>query len=98
MPHLTQDDYTAIMAPFTIEVTAFAATINERKFNAIFDNWHKAFGDDLQLSSSDPALFVRDSDMTGLVQGVSLTVNGVVYKIRDVQPDGPGTVKLELKK
>ena len=98
MSNITQDDYTAIMAPFVIEVTAFAATINERKFNAIFDNWHKAFGDDLQLSSSDPVLFVRDSDMAGLVQGVSLTVNGVVYKIRDVQPDGPGTVKLELKK
>jgi len=98
MVHITQEDYTAIMAPFVIEVTAFAATGNERRFDAIFDDWHKAFGDDLQLSGSDPVLFVRDSDMTGLVQGVSLTVNGIVYKIRDVQPDGPGTVKLELKK
>ena len=87
-----------MMAPFAIEVIAFAATVNERRFNAIYDNWHKAFGDDLQLSGADPVLFVRDSDMTGLVQGVSLTVDGVVYKVRDVQPDGPGTVKLELKK
>jgi len=87
-----------MMAPFTIEVTAFAGTGSERRFNAIYDNWHKEFGDDLQLSSAEPVLFVRDNDMTSLVQGSSLTVNGVVYKIRDVQPDGPGTVKLELKK
>ena len=98
MPYLTQADYTAMMAPFTIEVIAFAGAGNERRFNAIFDNWHKEFGDDLQLSGADPVLFVRDSDMTSLVQGSSLTVDGVVYKVRDVQPDGPGTVKLELKK
>lgn len=98
MPYLTQDDYTAMMAPFTIEVIAFAGAGNERRFNAIFDNWHKAFGDDLQLSGADPVLFCRESDVTGIVQTDPITVNGVVYKVRDVQPDGPGTVKLELKK
>jgi len=97
MTYLTQADYTAIMAPFTIEVIAFAATVNERQFNAIFDDWHKAFGDDLQLSGADPVLFCRESDVTGIVQTDPITVNGVVYKVRDVQPDGPGTVKLELK-
>lgn len=98
MPYITQEDYTAMMAPFEIEVIAFASTANARIFNAINDNWHKEFGDDLKLSGTDPVLFCRATDVSGLVQEDPITVEGVVYKIRDVQPDGPGTVKLELKK
>lgn len=87
-----------MMAPFSQEVTAYAGTANERSFEAIFDNWHQAFGDDLQLSGAEPVLFCRSSDVAGIVQGDAITVDAVVYKVRDVQPDGPGTVKLELKK
>jgi hypothetical protein len=98
MPYITQEDYTAMMAPFAIVVTAYAGTGNQRTFNAIYDNWHQLFGDDLQLSGADPVLFCRESDVTGIVQTDPITINNIVYKVRDVQPDGPGTVKLELKK
>lgn len=98
MPYITQDDYTAMMAPFTIEVIAFAGTVDERTFDAIFDNWHQAYGDDLELSGVKPELYCLESNVVGMVQEDTITIDGVDYKIRDVQEDGIGIIKLELKK
>lgn len=95
---MTEADSTHIMAAFTQPVIAFKDTVDERTFDAVFDNWHQAYGDDLQLSSVYPVLFCLLSDVAGMVQGDPVSVDSVDYQIRDVQEDGPGIIRLELKK
>lgn len=98
MTYITQQDYTHIMASFTTPVIAYAGTAEERIFDAIFDNWHQAYGDDLQLSGTNPELYCKESDVADMVQEDPITIDDIEYRIRDVQPDGVGIIRLELKK
>ncbi len=98
MTFMTQVDNAQIMAAFTQPVVAFKGGTGERGFDAIFDNWHQSYGDDLQLSSVYPVLFCLESDANGMVQGDPVNVDGNDYHIRDVQPDGLGIIRMELKK
>lgn len=93
-------DLGSIIEPFSTQqpVIAFANTGDEIRFIAVFDNTHKEYGDDLQLSGSYPTLICRTVDVANLKQTEPVTVNGTKYKIRDVQADSHGMTYLELKK
>jgi hypothetical protein len=71
---------------------------SSKSIKVIFDNEH--YGEkvyDQEINSSMPVATCKTSDLTGLKQGDTLTVNAVTYKILDIQPDGTGLTKLILK-
>lgn len=97
MSFMDQDTCAQIVTAFTQPVIVYPGTAEERTFDAIFDNWHQAYGDDLQLSGVYPELYCLQRDVVGVVQDDPVTVDGTAYRIRDVQEDGIGIIKLELK-
>lgn len=50
------------------------------------------------ISASDLSIFGRAGSLTGLAIGAAITVDGVAYVIRDVQPEDASTTRVELKK
>jgi len=91
---------------FTEDLTAFfdtddfaiAATLqgSATAVNVIFDAAHlEALG----VSSANPAAMVKASDVSDADIGKTLTIDAVVYTIRDRQPwDDGATVLLQLSK
>lgn len=67
----------------------------------IFDAAHLSVdvGSGVPVSSTNPILTCRSADLTnGGKEGDRLTIDGVDYLVRDVQPDGTGMTVLELEK
>jgi hypothetical protein len=50
------------------------------------------------FSGPVPVLTAADADITDLAYGDALTVNGVAYTVREMQPDGVGMTRILLKK
>lgn len=70
---------------------------SEREVVGIFDNQHLSL--DLgagSVSTSELQFMCRTSDAVGFTQGDTLDMDGVVYEITDVQPDGTGITVLRL--
>jgi hypothetical protein len=91
-PPITDMDYWAMLEPFAIPIT-YAGGV----FMAIFDHAHTPYGDGIMLSGTSPTLTCRTMDVLTLNQGDLLTVDGTPYRIRDIQPDGSGITKIEIK-
>jgi hypothetical protein len=69
------------------------------RFAAVFDQATQVFdaaGDPL-YSGPVPVLHCRQGDVVGLVQGAALTIDGAPYRVRDVQPDDGGMVRVTLR-
>jgi hypothetical protein len=87
---------------FPEDLTAFLATddfaetvtrANASTFPAIFD---LAYIDPLGVASSDPTVTARA--VIGLVRLEVLTIRGVQYQVRTIEPDGTGMVAARLSK
>ena len=49
------------------------------------------------VESSEPMAFVRTSDVTNVVQGDTLAIEGTTYTIVEVKPDNEGISELRLR-
>jgi hypothetical protein len=64
----------------------------------LFDNDYQ--GIDLasgQIMSSGPAAYCKSSDVPNATQGDEMTINGVLYTVIGIEPDGTGLTILRLK-
>ena len=52
----------------------------------------------IDYQSDVPVVTVKTSDLPSAGEGDTLTVDGVVYKIAEVQPDGTGISRIILSK
>lgn len=70
-----------------------------RTVPGIFDNEYVTVfdGQDASVESSGPAFICRTVDIPGAAHGDTLTLSGVAYIIRGVQPDGTGITTLRLE-
>jgi hypothetical protein len=64
--------------------------------NAIFDNEFAVILDDIETSK--PAISVKDTDVPGMLHDDTFTriLDGVVYKVIGIQPDGSGMTLVVL--
>lgn len=79
-----------------------AANLSIRStINGIFDAAHLSVdvSSGVAVSSTNPIFTCRTTDLTsGGTEGDRLTIDGIDYLVRDVQPDGTGMTVLELEK
>jgi len=71
------------------QVTYGAASIY-----AVFEHAYVEVGG---VESLHPTLLVRDSDVSGVAHGTSITVGGTAYTVRGIEPDGTGMTTLILE-
>ena len=68
----------------------------------IFDDAHFEVDNGITIvSTSEPQLHVRTSDVTGspsVLQGATVIISGDSYTVTDIQPDGTGMTLLRLHK
>lgn len=63
----------------------------------ILDREHIAvLGETSEINTGRPILHCRSIDVGDVEQGMSAVVNGVTYRIVDIQPDGTGVTDLAL--
>jgi hypothetical protein len=67
--------------------------------SGIFDNGHEEVdaGGGVPFSLTSPQFHTRTADVSSAAEGDTLTIDGVVYTIRVVMPDGTGTTMLQLE-
>lgn len=68
-------------------------------YKGIFHNEYEAvpiFG--VEIDSRNPYIQVRESDFSAIVQGETVTIEGVAYKVKSKQPNGVGSLLIELSK
>ena len=94
------------MAPFTenldefLDTEEFASSVVQgaKTFLGVFtDEYEGTF----EIEGKHPVLVVKDTALAATpatVQGVTLTVDGVSYKVQEIQPDGTGMSTLLLEK
>jgi hypothetical protein len=74
---------------FGVEVTFGAST-----FDAIFDHEYVEAG---HFAGEKPVAHCRESDISGVSLGSTLTIGGTSYVVREIQPDGTGLALLILE-
>jgi len=60
----------------------------------IFDNEYIEIND---VSSSRPIFMFESSKITSPVRGDKLTINSIVYTVKEIQPDGTGVTTFVLE-
>lgn len=73
---------------------AVTATLGASTFSVIFDRAHL---ESLGISTTQPVLVAKTSDVSSATRGTSITVNGTAYTVMDNQPDGTGMSTLILE-
>jgi hypothetical protein len=70
------------------EVTLHPGEPGETTINAIFDEagMEQDDGSGVVMVTTEPVLLAATADISGLAQGDNLSVGGVTYRVRDVQP------------
>ena len=94
MTEFWEQDLDGLFSDFGIDVIYGAATIQ-----GIFDNEYLAgsvMG--IGVESRGPQCWVKDSDVSGIVQGDAWTINSTTYYVRSIEPDGTGMTLLILSK
>lgn len=88
------EDFTAYLddADFATEATFSRSGLT---VNVIFD---ADYQDPLGVESSGPMAEGKASDFASVVQGDTLTINSIAYRISNIQPDGTGWITLKLRK
>lgn len=67
--------------------------------NAIWDNGHFEIANGVSvISTTQPSLMVRSMDVANAEQGDEVSVDGTIYEIADIQPDGTGMSMLMVHK
>lgn len=87
----------------TIHGFAVTAAFKGADISVIFDNGYFAVpGEEVDVSSSQPAVFCRTEDVSTVVQGDTLSIydGGTArdYTVTEVRPDGTGMTVLALEK
>lgn len=101
MSLFSDNDLTGMISTFKldVEIVAKVGTDKQFSFPAIFDNSFKRYGDDMsELSGTYPFITAKSLNVVNLLQGDDLTVNGVAYQVRELQPNGYGLTAIELVK
>jgi len=74
-------------------------TWNATTFKGIFHNEYEPVAlFDGQIESRSPYVEVRDSDISGIAHDATVTINAVVYKVKEIKPSGFGMTILVLSK
>jgi len=81
-------------------VTLLSGTQDEREINGLFDAAHVLVdvNSEVGVSSVGPVLNCPTAETADLEQDDALRIDGVDYKIVDIQPDGTGRTDLILHK
>lgn len=89
--------FTEDLLPFFDTTSGFAqsATVSGQSVPVIFDDGYQAALGGL-VESTGPQCLARTSDVTDVVQGSAITIDGTGYTVRGVQPDGTGVTTLLL--
>lgn len=75
------------------------ATWNATTFKVIFHHEYEAavlFS--VEIESRNPFMEARDTDIAGMVHGNTVTIDGVAYKVKNIQPGDMGTSIVILSK
>jgi hypothetical protein len=89
-----QDDLSLFLEDFGIDVIFGGNTVK-----AIFHNEYEPVSlFSGEIESRNPYLEGISSDFSGIVHGSAITIEGVVYQVKSIQPDGTGMVLIELSK
>lgn len=91
--------------PFPEDFDAFLSTA-EFATSAVFSRsgatvsviFDADYQDPLGQEASTPMAEGKASDFSGVVQGDTLTINSIAYRISNVQPDGTGWLSMKLRK
>lgn len=62
--------------------------------NVIFDS---QYASPFDISASRPSCIGKSSDLDGLLFGAEITIGGVDYVVRSIEPDGTGMTRLTLE-
>lgn len=68
-------------------------------YKGIFHNEYEAvplFGSEIE--SRNPYIQVRESDFSAIAHDNTVAVSGVAYKVKSIQPNGVGSLLIELSK
>lgn len=94
----SENDRLELLEDFGIDVKVDPDSSNST-FKAIYDAGHIEIDNGISLVSTvEPQLLARDSDITTLTQGSVVELNSTRYVIADVQPDGTGMTVLRIHK
>lgn len=52
----------------------------------------------IDYQSDVPAVTIKTSDVPSVGEGDTLTIDGVVFKVKEIQPDGTGISRIILSK
>lgn len=91
--------------PFTEDFDAFLSQ-SDFATSAVFSRsgatvsviFDADYQDPLGQEASTPMAEGKASDFSGVVQGDTLTINSIAYRISNVQPDGTGWISMKLRK
>lgn len=81
--------------------TSITVVLNstQTEISGIYDDAHFEVDDGITIvSTSEPMVHVNTSDVTNVVQGTELRINGSTFSVSDIQPDGTGITLLRLHK
>lgn len=75
------------------------ATINAVEIDVIFDNEYEVADSGFSgFAATSPAIHCTASDVSAVLVGAAVSVDGTAYEVADIQPDGDGGITLVLKK
>lgn len=75
------------------------ATYNGNSINVQFFNEYEAAAlFELEVEVTKPFCIAKDTDITGIAHGSTITIKSVAYKVIEIQPDGTGLTQLILSK
>tara|TARA_R100000541_G_scaffold35435_1_gene43696 strand:- start:108 stop:413 length:306 start_codon:yes stop_codon:yes gene_type:complete len=99
MPVETATDRAIILSDFGLTATYTPVGGAAKSITVIFDNdYYSADGSgSVAFAMTQPKAQARTLDLTGVVEGASLVIEGVSYIIRVVMPDGTGMTEVMLE-
>lgn len=83
---------------FAISAVYIKTGSPNKDVNIIFDNEYFESGYGAGVEGSAPFALARSSDFPEVLQNDRLEIAAVTYRIRGVEPDGIGLVRLKLEK
>lgn len=94
----SDDDLIALIEPFAEQYAVVATNLSGQtyRFMAIFDRPRHEFQE--MLSGSNPSLLCVSTDVAHINQADGVEINSERWQVRDMQPDGKGLTRIEIKK
>lgn len=89
-----------MLADFGVVVALKRSGKSRKSVNGIFDSAYTEIdvSGSVGFTSTTPRFVCRSCDIVGAEDADSVTVDGTIYLIRVVQPDGTGMTELILEK